>query len=141
MIGERVTFVRRVPEALLALSMLLVSSCNGTSPTSPPPTEHPPVIKSLLCFPASIGPSDSAVVVCNAFDEDGDPLLYTWVGDGRLRLAGAPPGAVHVLDSPNSSQVIYYGPLGSPSDTAFVQCIVYDSHRASVGGVILVPLR
>ena len=126
---------------VLPCFLMLLNACDTAGPSQPILTKHPPTIRSLECFPASLGPSDSAIVVCNAFDQDGDTLNYTWVGDGRLRLAGAPPGTVHVLASPNSSQVIYYGPLGSPSDTAFVQCIVNDNRGGSVGAVILVPLR
>ena len=120
--------------------LLFLSACHE-SPTAPTPAKHPPTIRSLTCFPTSLVQGDSAIVVCNALDQDGDTLNYTWVGDGRLRLAGAPPGTVHVLTSPNNSQVIYYGPLGNPSDTAFVQCIVNDGHGGSVGAVVLVPLR
>jgi hypothetical protein len=126
---------------LPGIGLLFTCACDSHTPIAPTPTKHLPVIRSLACFPASIRPGDSAIVICKASGQDGDILNYTWVSDGRLRLAGEPPGTVHVLDSPNNSQVIYYGPLGSPSDTAFVQCIANDNHGGSTGATVVIPLH
>ena len=127
--------------ALLVLGAVLMSACNGASPTAPTTTKHAPLIRSLRCFPATIGPGDSAIVICDAFDQDGDSLRYDWISDARLRLAGAPPGETHVLASRSNSQVVYYGTPIDPSDTGFVQCIVNDFNGSSSGAIIRIPLH
>jgi len=118
-----------------------MTACNSDDPSPTAPTNHSPVIRSLRCFPATIGPGDSAIAICDAFDPEGDPLFFDWVSDGKLRLAGAPPGEAHVLTSLHSSQVVYYGTPISPSDTAFVQCIAYDDHGGSSGAIVKLPLH
>jgi len=73
---------------LLLLFMSSNISCNKNNPAKP--ENHNPIILSLTVFPDVIGISDSAIVVCNAMDPDGDTLVYDWYTDGRLKIKGNP---------------------------------------------------
>ena len=126
---------------LTALWLISMSACRTNPTVPPPPQEHAPVIRSLRCFPSTIGPTDSAIVICDTFDQDGDSLQYDWVSDARVRLAGLPPGEAHVYGSRSNSQVVYYGTPPTPSDTGFVQCVVNDFTGNSSGAIIRIPLH
>jgi len=86
------------------------------------------VIVSLDVFPATIGPGDSAIVVCVATDADGDTLVYDWFTDCRLRLKGS-YDFVYYFDTHSNSMVVYAGTCstsGSSADTGWVSCDVRD---------------
>jgi hypothetical protein len=105
----------------IALAACL-NSC-GDNPTEP--TNHSPIIRSLAIFPASIGQTDSAIVVCDASDPDGDVLVYDWFTDTTLRIKGATAG-VYLYNSPNNSQIFYYGTPPALPDTQWIRCDVRD---------------
>jgi hypothetical protein len=65
------------------------------------------------------------LVVCNATDPDGDPLLYDWITDARLRIKDA-PGKVYLFGSHSNTQRFYIGILSGPVDTGRVECTVRD---------------
>lgn len=125
--------------ALIVTALSVLSACDGKDPVRP--GNRAPIMISLLTFPGSIGPSDSAIVVCDATDPDGDSLRYDWISDGRLRLRGASPGDAFVLASRSNSQVVTYGTPLSPTDTAWVQCIVRDYRGGGVGALVFLPLH
>ena len=128
--------VLRAVSVMAVLSVL--GACDDTNPVEP--RNQLPVIRSLLVFPASIGPTDSAIVICDAVDPEGGALRYDWISDGRLRLRGAPDGETFVLASQSNTQVVTYG-TPQVSDTAWVQCIVRDDSGHGVGALIRFPLN
>jgi len=100
-----------------------------------------PTIQSLLAFPARIGPGDSTIVVCQAFDADSDTLVYDWFSDSRLVIKGNAPADHDLYDQPSNSHVFYYGWV-SPSDTsAWVQCIVRDHKGGGAGQIVNIALN
>ena len=119
-----------VPALIIPASIGACGDHNSVTPKN-----HNPVMSSLLASPQVLGPSDSALVTCNASDPDGDRLVYDWVTDARLRIKGSPFG-VYLFDSPNSSQVFYVGILRAAVDTAWIQCTVRD-HRGGGDARIL----
>jgi hypothetical protein len=66
---------------------LTVGACGDRNPTTP--ENHSPVIVSVSAFPSTIHRADSALVIVDATDADGDTLVYDWTTDARLRISGA----------------------------------------------------
>jgi hypothetical protein len=60
----------------------IVGGGGGGGYTPPAPTNHTPVISSIIANPENIGLGDSSVITCNATDQDGDSLNYTWTKTG-----------------------------------------------------------
>jgi hypothetical protein len=108
---------------MLLLSAELASCGREDNPVEP--SNHYPVMSSLAVFPTAIGPTDSAIIVCNAMDPDGDTLVYDWITDARLRIKGAPAGVYH-FNTFENSQVLYMGSPLLPIDTAYIECTTRD---------------
>src|SRR5262245_64355438 len=88
--GNRVATPRpsRLLPAILGVCVAAsLSSCGDKTPLEP--VNRRPVVESLVAFPTSIAPGDSAVVVCHATDPDGDPLEFDWTSDCRLIKQGS----------------------------------------------------
>jgi hypothetical protein len=123
---------------LLLISLLAcgaaIAGCSAEDPTQP--INHNPVIHSVTLFPQSIGPGDSAIVVCEASDRDGQTLVFDWQTDAALRIKGAHNG-VYLYDSRDKSQIFYYGTPTTPTDTAWIACSVRDD----IGGMDTVILQ
>jgi len=102
--------------------MFLNISCDKDTPVKP--VNHNPIILSVTVFPDVIGISDSAIVVCNAMDPDGDTLVYDWYTDGRLRFKNNPPWQCCVLANTYENYQILF-PVQSqnfpPIDTVWLQ--------------------
>ncbi len=109
---------------LLALSAPLGACEHKDSPTAP--QNRPPVISSITVFPQTIGPGDSAIVFCDAFDPDGDSLFYDWTTDAHLKIKDAPL-VVFLFGSRSPSQVFYYSSARAPLDTVRIGCTVRDN--------------
>ena len=71
---------------ILIVFLLLNLSCGDDSIVKP--ENHKPQILSLTVFPEVVKPSDSLIVICNAFDPDGDTLVYDWITTGVVRIKG-----------------------------------------------------
>ncbi len=85
-----------------------------------------PVVMSLTAFPETIGPGDSAIVVCNAMDPDGDSLVYDWFSDCRLVKKNRPDDLTY-YNARESFLVVRPGSCIRDSvDTAWVSCEVRD---------------
>jgi len=83
-----------------------------------------------MASPDTVGPTDSAIVVCNATDIDGDVLVYDWATDDRLRIKGSVSG-IRLSGTAANSVVVYHGPITNPvSDSAFVLCSARDPSGA-----------
>lgn len=123
---------------ILALLLAFFSGACGEKDPARPPINHAPVISAALVFPQTLGPGDSAIVICNATDSDGDLILYDWYTDGRLRIKGAFLG-VSLYDSPYNTQVFYYNHADTPVDTAWIQVNAKDQ-RGMSDAVRLFPI-
>lgn len=126
--------VARVLLSVLLLS-LMAAACRRSPVAPTPPANRPPVISSIVLFPLSIGPSDSALVVMTATDADGDTLVYDWISDGRLRLKDA-PRVGYIFSSPRNYQVFYYATPRAPVDTAFIKCYTRDQKGGQDGRIV-----
>lgn len=116
-----------------------LSGCGVKTPLQP--ENRDPVVQSLIAFPASISPGDSAVVVCHATDPDGDTLMFDWTSDCRLIKRGAPRDLIWYSFS--STLVVYAGACArAPVDTGWVSCYVRDLRGGGAyAGVIHVAIR
>jgi len=101
------------------------------------PSNHSPVFISTTVFPADIAVTDSAIVTCDATDQDGDSLYYDWTTDGRLAIQGVPSYFHALYDSRIPWHVFYPAAVDSPVDSAIIVCAVRD-HR---GGYAEVGVR
>jgi hypothetical protein len=115
-----------------------IGACGDKSPTAP--VNHNPVISSVLLFPRTIGPADSAIVVCNATDPDGDSLVYDWETSADLRIKGA-PYTVYLFNTTSNSRIFYYNTPPTPTDTAMIWCHVRDLKGGVDGRLLLLPLH
>lgn len=130
----------RLLTAVLGLYLLsYLPSCGVKTPLLP--VNRSPVVQSLMAFPASISPGDSAVVVCHATDPDGEPVVFDWTSDCRLIKQGA-PGAFTAYQR-GSSLVVYAGTCAhAPLDTGWVSCHVRDGRGGGANaGVIRIVIR
>lgn len=61
----------------LFISILMVSGC-GNNPTTSITTNHEPAINVLIATPAIVVINGISVLTCEATDQDGDSLSYSW---------------------------------------------------------------
>ena len=113
------SMTRRALLAMLAFAG--ISACSDDHPSKP--IDRSPFVRSFTASPDSLGPRDTALVVCDAVDPDGDPLYFDWITDARLRIQGA-PGGVYLFNSRSGSQRFYIGHLRGSIDTGWVECTV-----------------
>ena len=104
------------------------------------PRNRPPAILSFTATPDSLGQTDTALVVCDTADPDGDSLFYDWITDARLRIKGAHAG-VYLFNSRSSQQRFYIGILRAPIDTGWVECTVRDNLGGAAQSRLLIYLH
>lgn len=110
--------------ALISGVILGMSGCGAETPLQP--VNHSPVAHSLTAFPTTIGPGDSAVVVCMATDADGDTVVFDWSSDCRLVKQGQYRQELTSY-SRGPTLVVYAGTCAKvPLDTGWVSCEVRD---------------
>src|ERR1051326_8643582 len=102
--------------AVFALS----GACDSSKPTAPPQNRDP-VINGASVAPSVVPVGDSALMICNASDPDGDAIVFDWYADGRFLLKDAPDGVTR-YSSPSDSQVVYYVRAVARLDTARIFC-------------------
>jgi hypothetical protein len=103
-------------------AVVCMSGCGLKTPLEP--VNRSPVVQSLIAFPTTIGPGDSAVVVCIATDADGDTLAFDWSSDCTLIWSGK---FQYTSYSRENTLVVYPGAcVGVPVDTGWVSCAVRD---------------
>jgi hypothetical protein len=107
--------------------MLLNINCSDTLVKS---ENHNAIIRSLTVFPEVVKPKDSLIVVCDAFDPDGDTLVYDWYTVSVVKIKGIPSWDCCALyNSPENSQ-IFYAPdsqfVATPLDTFWIECTARD---------------
>ncbi len=113
-------------KTLLIVLVLLNIICCDDNPVKS--ENRNPVILSLTAFPDTIGPSDSAIVICNAMDPDGDTLVYDWYSNGKLRIKGAPTfNDWNLYNTFENWIIIYPKNLNNiPIDTLWIECQARD---------------
>ena len=124
-----------------ALPAIALAACVGACDMSTPlePVNRSPVARSLVAFPTTLGVGDSAIVVCEATDPNGDTLAFDWSSDCRLLMQGN-DGGRPTLYSRGRSMVVYAGPCNrAPLDTGWVRCEVRDG-RGGYTSAGLVPI-
>jgi hypothetical protein len=124
---------------LIILVLLNIIGCDD-NPVDDKEENRSPVILSLTVFPDVIGLSDSAIVICNAMDPDGDTLVYDWITDSRLQIKGAnPPGDTRLFNTLENSRIFYPRDITNrpPIDTVWVQCFARDQKGKSDAELIL----
>ena len=124
---------------LVALALAASGACGAHNPTRP--VNHSPIINSVNIFPATIGPTDSAIIVVSATDPDGDSLVYDWITDDRIRLRGARPGDPFLYNTSFNAEVIYTNILSAPLDTAWVSCGARDRKGGGATRTVLVEVH
>jgi len=112
---------------LILLSTILLAQNNCDDNPVKPENQHP-VIISLTVFPDVIGPQDSAIVICNATDPDGDTLVYDWYTDGKSRIKGAPTYQDWILYNTFENWCIIFPKNlnNKPIDTLWIECQARD---------------
>lgn len=119
----------RISALLAGLVICLQAACKEGTTESPPPVNHHPVITSVVTFPEIVRPSDSLIVVCNAYDPDGDSLFYDWYSSGIVRIRGALPGLPALFHTRENTRV-FYSPdsmyVTAPLDSFRLECAVRD---------------
>lgn len=110
--------------ALIIGATLCMSGCGAKTPLEP--VNRSPVVQSLQAFPTTIGPGDSAIVVCLAIDVDGDTLGFDWFSDCRLTKRGQNQYD-YTMRTREHTIVVYPGNcVRAPLDTGWVSCSVHD---------------
>ncbi len=56
---------------------------------------------------------------------DGDTLVYDWVTDTRLRIAGS-PNSSYLFGALSHTAILYRRTIRAAQDTGWVQCTVRD---------------
>lgn len=116
---------------IAAFSILItaLAGCGKQSPTAPAapaPVNSSPEIMSLTVNPSQVAIGQSADVVADARDTDGDALTYTW----RTEL-----GSIF-----GSGNRVVYSAAGCCAGTDHIQLTVQDSHGASVSSTATVSV-
>ena len=137
--------VRRIFWWLAALALVAgmvfgIAACDTTR--SVRPANRPPVAHSLVAFPTTIGPGDSALVRCDATDPDGDSLVFDWESDCRLIMKGA-PNWPYYYNAHDPWLVVYPGScVKAPLDTGLVFCSVRDGKGGGTyAGHVLIVVK
>src|ERR1051325_4277255 len=128
--------------AVFALS----GACDSSKPTAPPQNRDP-VINGASVAPSVVPVGDSALMICNASDPDGDAIVFDWYADGvdwyadgRILQKDAPDGVTR-YSSPSDSQVVYYVRAVARLDTARIFCYARDRRGGEAGVLIEFLLR
>ncbi len=102
-----------------------------------------PVIFSLSVFPEVIGTLDSAIVICNAMDPDGDTLVYDWITDGRLKIKEGQGDGHFLYNTYENSRMVYHENINNrpPIDTVWVQVFARDRKGNSDAEIVLFVVK
>jgi hypothetical protein len=107
--------------------LLLLVQVIGCDQVTTVPVNNNPVITSLTAFPSSVQPSDSFVVICSAYEPDGDSLFYDWFCTSG-KISGAPSFSPHLLYNTKENIRVFYAPdsLVVKIDSIKIVCSVRD---------------
>lgn len=111
-----------------------LSSCGEDLPLAP--VNRDPAVQSLIAFPTSLAPGDSAIVVCRATDPDGDRVVFDWFTYNHLSMG---PFGSFVYSRGDTMVVFALPSANAPVDTGYVSCQVRDL-RGGGADAGLVPI-
>ena len=126
----------------LALTFVLAMCLEACeAPTPLVPVNRSPIFHSLTAFPTTIGLGDSAIVLCNASDPDGDSVICDWTSNCQLIKQGAPHDFTAYQRGPRL--VVYAGACShAPLDTGWVICDLRDGRGGGArGGIVRIVVR
>ena len=119
---------------IIAITFLIIFGCED-DPVKP--ENNQPIIKSLTAFPDVVGVQDSVIIICNAYDPDGDTVVYDWITDGRVKIKGSRAYEHFLYHTYENSRIVYPTQyVNLPVDTLWVQCMVRDVKGGSVGSIV-----
>ena len=124
---------------LLPLVIVLVgmTGCLIENTTQVKQNQLPEII-SLSVFPEYLASTDSAIVICEALDPDGDTLVYDWFTDSRLRIKGTTETDFDLYHTSEKSRIFYPRNLRNVfPDTLHVTCTVRDVKGGSSSKMVL----
>ncbi|GAB6283089.1 MAG: hypothetical protein STSR0008_18450 [Ignavibacterium sp.] len=129
----------KMKKLLLLITMMSLAINCDDNPVDGKQENRSPVILSLSVFPDAIGPSDSAIVICNAMDPDGDTLVYDRITDGRLKIKDGQVDGHVLYNTFENARIVYAKKINnSPSiDTVWVQCFARDRKGKSDAQIII----
>ncbi|MFN8588836.1 MAG: hypothetical protein U0704_13665 [Candidatus Eisenbacteria bacterium] len=108
--------------ALLGLAVWL-DGCGKALPIQP--VNHSPEVMGLSATAGTLAVGDSALVICRAFDPDGDTLQFDWASDCHLVKRGAPDQ--DVVYNFGDTLMVYGGTcVTEPANVGHVDCVVRD---------------
>ena len=126
----------------IPLFSLVALSGGCKNETTIAPVNHNPVIASIYAFPSHVQSSDSFVVVCSAYEPDGDSLFYDWFCTSGASIQGAyPPGSFSLYHTRENAR-IFYAPdsLHNTQDSIRVDVDVRDGKGGGAGKWLFVQL-
>jgi hypothetical protein len=125
----------------IVIILLLNLNCKN-NPVEVKQENRKPVIFSVTVFPDIVKPGDSLIVVCNAYDPDGDTLVYDWITDARVKIKGTNSEQDWLYNTYENFQVLYPNNLNNiPVDTLWVQCFARDGKGESDNKLIFFLLK
>ena len=124
-----------------SLFCLVVLSGGCKDQTTNAPINHSPVITSIYAFPSHVQSSDSFIVVCSAYEPDGDSIFYDWFCSNGTAIQGAPPGSWSLYNTRENKR-IFYAPDSSHNtdDSLRIGVELRDGKGSGTSGGIFVHL-
>jgi hypothetical protein len=122
----------------IIIVLLLNLNCKN-NPVEVKQENREPVILSVTVFPEIVKPKDSLIVICNAYDPDGDTLVYDWITTGIVRIKGAFGDDFSLYNTYENSRIFYATDslhVIAPKDTFWVQCFARDRKGKSIAKII-----
>ena len=107
------------------------------------PKNNDPVISSLSAFPTKVQLSDSFIVICEAYDVDGDSLFYDWSCTSGASIKGTPTWSPFELSNTIENNRIFYAPdsLNSQIDSIRVFCHVRDGRGGGITDWVFISIK
>lgn len=117
---------KKIKRILILITLLLNTTCSNENPIKS--ENQSPIILLLSVSPNLIYTQDSAIVLCNAFDPDGDTLVYDWITDGRLKIKEGQGDGHFLYNTYENSRTVYSKSLSNRPDvdTVWVQVFARD---------------
>ena len=131
---------RLLVASIIILMQLILTGCKNQTTQS---VNRDPVISAFVASTNQIQLPDTFTVTCNAYDPDGDSLLFNWGCSGFLAMQGAPETEPYVLENSKHRTVTFYSPsaLVEPADSITISCGAMDGKGGSASTHIVLPLR
>ena len=105
------------------------------------PTNHNPIVTSIVAFPNPVQLADSFLVTCSAHDVDGDPLTYDWeCSNYGASIKGAPTANPFKLANTMEDTRVFYARDSIPSLYENYHAAIFCDVRDGKGGLKTVTI-